>query len=270
MNKFIKFFYLLLLVCAQAQGMDHQDQLNRQLRDAAIASNLELVKQLIEAKADVNYQDRAFLRSALIIAAQNDDLPCVQALIQAKADANLIPLDDDTALKHAAANGFVPCLNALLEAKADVNITGERGSSALINAVRYDHLPCITILIAAGAKLNFRANQYTDTALEEATYRNRNDICEALIEAMLHLPNQTQEKSIIALLGLNKFQQALGFLGFGTGKKFADFFKPYLRAALYNQNNQDFQNSIACQKINELPDCQYKKDVLEKYSNKPK
>ena len=90
---------------------------------------------------------------------------------------------------------------------------------------------------------------------------------EVFVEALLHLPNTEQQKKIVILIGLNKYRNKLN--SFGFGKNFARTFKPHLRAAIYDQNKQDFENSIAYQEVNKLQDCPTKKHLLEKYSNKP-
>ncbi len=69
--------------------------------------NLELVKERIEAGADVNYQDPQ-AGSALGAAIHNDDVSLAQYLLEAGADANLpnehgtVPLE--LALHHAGDN----------------------------------------------------------------------------------------------------------------------------------------------------------------------
>jgi ankyrin repeat protein len=64
--------------------MDNQEQLNRDLREAAYTGNLALLKQLIEAKADVDTPGKNNV-TALMQAARLGNFSCVQALIEAKA-----------------------------------------------------------------------------------------------------------------------------------------------------------------------------------------
>ena len=232
MNKFFTPFCLLLLVGAQAAAMDHQEQLNESLLEAAKAGNLEQLKELIEAKADVNSTGE-YDNTALMIAADFNHIPCVQALIEARANINQSNTYGDTALNRSALNQRLFCVQALINANANVNHPNNCGNTALSWATTWKHV----------------------------------SISEALAEAFLHLPNAEQQKKIVILLGLNKCRNKLNSLGFG--KNFASAFKPYLRAALYDQNKHDFENSIACQEVNKLKDGLIKRNLLEKYSNKP-
>jgi ankyrin repeat protein len=238
MKKLINILYISLLVCAQAHAMDNQEQLNKSLLEAAKAGNLEHLKQLIEAKADVNSTGE-YGNSTLVLAIRNNHLPCVEALIAAKAD---------------------------------VNLKNENRYTPLTQAVMCKKLSCVQALIAANVHIN-QPDPFGHTPLKEAARNGSQSICEALAEALLCLPNAEQQEKIVILLGLNKCRNELNSLGFG--KNFASAFKPYLRAALYNQNRQNFQNSIAYQEINKLHSSSLslsgpiKKHLLEKYSNKP-
>jgi len=67
---------------------------------------LDIVKQLIKAGADVNIQDKYNKWTALMDAASINQLEIVQELLQAGADVNIKNKSDDTALIIAELNEF--------------------------------------------------------------------------------------------------------------------------------------------------------------------
>jgi len=238
MKKIIKILCVSLVVCAQAHAMDNSNQVNSLLLLFAKLGDLIAVTKLIEAKANVNHTGKLFGNTALMDAISNNHLPCIQALI---------------------------------EAKANVNLKNENRCSPLMQAAHCSHLSCVQALIAANAHLN-QPDPFGHTPFEQAAVNGSQPICEILAEALLRLANAEQQKKIVILLGLNKYRNELGSIGFG--KNFASAFKPYLRAALYDQNKHNFLHSIAYQEINKL--CEgdlslsgpIKKYLLEKYLTK--
>ncbi|KAJ5910121.1 hypothetical protein N7504_004764 [Penicillium tannophilum] len=125
------------------------------LQAAAEGGHLEVMKILIEAKANVNAADRDG-RTALQAAAGRGHLEIVKTLIQAKADVNAAPAgyDGRTALHEAARGGHPEVINVLIEAKANVNVADRNGRTALRAAITGGHLEVVNRLMQANAYAN--------------------------------------------------------------------------------------------------------------------
>jgi len=84
----------------------------------------EMIKFLVEKKADVNYSFSAAKFTALILAAQKNRPDAVQALIDSKADLELKSLSNMTPLAHACfSNKGEEAGLVLVNAGANINVT---------------------------------------------------------------------------------------------------------------------------------------------------
>jgi hypothetical protein len=117
----------------------------RPLEIAALKGQAAAAKALIEAGANVNYQDEQDHETALILAAANGHAAVVAVLLNAGADVNLVcnaelgaskHLVPATALSIAAANGHDACVALLLQAGADIHKTNANGHTPMDLAKR--------------------------------------------------------------------------------------------------------------------------------------
>ena len=106
-----------------------------------------IVKQLLDAGADVNKAEGYRGRTALMEAACEDNPECVNVLLTAGANVNIVDDDQYTALMHAAEEGNPECLKLLLGAGADVNMTDEDNWTAFEHAARFSQQGCIKIFL---------------------------------------------------------------------------------------------------------------------------
>jgi WD40 repeat protein/uncharacterized protein YecT (DUF1311 family) len=112
--------------------------------------NVEVVKALIAAKADVNIRSGKNGRTALIGASRFGYVAVVKELLSAKADVNAKSDNGDTALIEASRYGHIEVVRELLAAKADVNVKNNDGGTALMEASKgYDEV--VKLLRGAGA-----------------------------------------------------------------------------------------------------------------------
>ena len=153
------FIIAVLFVALNAYG-------SPELLEAAERGDVVEVKRLIDAGADVNFQDNKG-ETALI--------STVRSLIRGKSDV----------------------AQALIDAGADVNIQSYNGSTALQIAVLFEHLDVVGVLIDAGANLDIQ-NDYGDTALTYAAQIGDFDTAQTLIDAGADVNIQNNSGSLAA------------------------------------------------------------------------
>ncbi len=183
-----------LLDCAEANGNGRLVEiilssgrvpttvLSSALLFVAEEGNIELVKQLISLKADVNAQARSG-RTALQAAAENGHVKVVENLLAEGAEINA-PAGDygQTALQAAAGSGHIGIVEKLLAEGADINApAGSRyGRTALQAAAESGHMEVVEKLLAEGADINAPAGVYGRTALQAASVEGHTQIVELL------------------------------------------------------------------------------------------
>lgn len=115
---------------------------------AAESGQLEVVRYLISAGADVNATSNALgLGTPLIYAASSDRTQVMQYLIDngARVDART-PARQETALMWAAGRGHVEAANLLIESGADTGLKNKDGQTALDIARETNREPVIELL----------------------------------------------------------------------------------------------------------------------------
>ncbi len=177
----MKFRLLLvsLLLSTFALSADANEELLEAVRDA----NLDKVKVLLKSKVNLNATDSREMTPLLLSCADNN-LEIVKALVEAGADINRKHKETGkTALIYAAANGHVDILRYLLSRSGIlVNAKDKEGKTALIHAVFYARKDTIGILLENKANPNARTN-VEESALSFAMKGGRPEIVTILKQA---------------------------------------------------------------------------------------
>jgi ankyrin repeat protein len=231
MNKFIKLACLTIVFTFSAHTMQNDADLGRQLVAAARAGDHKEIERLIEAGAPINYTESYGM----------------------------------TALMRAVNGTNLNCIKALIAAGAQVNMADTYGWTAVLFATKYQP-QFLETLIAAGARVN-HATYLGWTALKHAVFMVNRPICELLAERMLWIPNKAQKVQMLTLIGLIKFRKILCLPGLDANLR--NELKTPCHAAVYEQNKNNFVNSIAYQEIAQLRESNTKKALLEKYNTQP-
>lgn len=122
---------------------------------AAMHDDLEMVRMLLAAGANVRATTREESLTPLFFACQNGDSAMVEALLKAGADARAVNANGTTVLMTAASAGSADTLQVLVEHGADVNAReSAHGQTALMFAAALDRAGAVKFLLALGAQAN--------------------------------------------------------------------------------------------------------------------
>ena len=136
---------------------------------------LEMIKILGDAKANFNISNASY--TPLVYATEQGNLELVKALISAGADVNGKTQLNATPLQSAIS--YPEVLKTLLEAKADPNTVTSYGTPLLIDALQRNEFEVAKILIQAGADTQ-KPDQYGNAALDVAERNGATEIAELI------------------------------------------------------------------------------------------
>jgi uncharacterized protein len=121
---------------------DHPDEINKQLIEAIKEANVNRVLELLskEAEPNAHYED-----VPLLMAIQYGQTEIVKVLLEAGADPNYEDEDQYTMLMFAASAGYLEIVRILVNKGACVSVIG-KGSSALSIAVQAGHQEIVEYL----------------------------------------------------------------------------------------------------------------------------
>lgn len=155
---------------------------------AARSGDLDVVRQLIEAGADMNHRNNQQY-TALMLAARNGHVDVVRLLVDARADVHHHNHQRDTALMLAAQNGHFHVVRRLVDAHADVNHHNHQGDTALMLAAMNGHRNVVRRLLQTDTPVDHRNNE-GDTALTLAAQHGYVDIVRQLIDSGANVKSQ--------------------------------------------------------------------------------
>jgi len=144
--------------------------------------DVEAVKLLLDAGANILHAHKLDGACALFAAADEGCFDCVKLLLAKGADANQARQDGLTPLYVAAHNGDVKCVDLLLSLGADPNLNCAAWGSPLYRATRSGYKACTTRLLAKGADPN-AVEPGTDPAVFAAACKGRAAVLKLLLGA---------------------------------------------------------------------------------------
>ena len=153
------------------------------LHFAARFNNADVVKALIDAKADVEARSEDD-QSPLHLAAIYNNRPSVAAaLLNAGTDVNDQNKWGRTPLSFAAGNENPAVVKRLLQADADVNAGSKSGSTPLFFAAWNENPAVVRLLLKAGADVNARNNDRKTALHYAASLLGEPEAAELLLQA---------------------------------------------------------------------------------------
>lgn len=152
------------------------------LLEAVLTDDVDEVKKLLAAGADVNVLDDGINSTALAQAVQRDNRELVKILLAAGADVNGKNHEGQTALMHLNDETSVEIVQDLLAAGAKVDLADESGQNALHHAASSADTEILQALIDAGARVD-ATDESDRTALMLAAQDGNEDNVAALLKA---------------------------------------------------------------------------------------
>ena len=123
---------------------------NTALNFASFKGHIEIVKELLAKKVDVNTKNEA-----LYISSSEGHIEIVKELLARGVDVNT----KNDALRSASFKGHIDIVKELLAKGADVNEKDNYGNTALICASAKGHIDIVKELLARGADVNAKNNE---------------------------------------------------------------------------------------------------------------
>ena len=114
--------------------------------------NLEVLKLILIRTANINSASSILKETALMLAAQEDQLEICDSLVSHSADINLVNKDGLSALYQAVRFNSNKSLRFLLQNQADTSLKTHAGETLLHYAAQFGNLECLKILHAFDLK----------------------------------------------------------------------------------------------------------------------
>jgi ankyrin repeat protein len=131
---------------------------SKELYEAAGKGDVQRVRQLVAAKADLEYENILSGRTPLMIATFKGRAEVARVLIAAGANANAKAKNGETPLALAAHHGRAEVARMLLAAGVNANAMADYGMTPLNIAARHRHAEVAQVLLDAGADANAMAD----------------------------------------------------------------------------------------------------------------
>lgn len=165
--------------CLQAGSLPDEPAGRRAVAVAVEKGSREVVALLLEAKADIDAQDKKD-ETLLHGAVRWEQQAVLEELLRQGADTELLS-DDGTALQMAAGQGSEAMVEALLAGGARTD-TLDEGQTALHRAAEKGHARVVTVLLRAGADPHLAPSRSKRTALHVAVAEEQVESVRALLE----------------------------------------------------------------------------------------
>lgn len=171
------------------------------LIEAAKSNNIEIIKLLLDHKADIEKKEEAgstgWQRTALQVAVCYNKKDTVKLLIEHGANLNVSDQEGWTAMWTAAHYGYAEIVRLLAEAKAVLDSRCNESEWTPLH-VAYDQPDVVRILLEHGADVN--KDSQSGTPLGLAVQHNQHEVVKLILSSKKSKPDLTLKSSQTALL----------------------------------------------------------------------
>jgi ankyrin repeat protein len=151
------------------------------LSEAAMQGNSDEIRSMLKQKVDVDAA-QGDGTTALHWAAFRDDLEMVKLLLAAGANVKAATREGGiTPLFMACTNGNAAIIGAMLHAGADANAVNANGTTALMTAAASGSVDAVKVLLDGGAGVKAKEHVHGQTALMFAAALNRHEVVKLLM-----------------------------------------------------------------------------------------
>ena len=179
---YVTFVKKLLADGVNVDSKDFSNNHETPLMYAAKSGHLEVVKLLIENKADFEYKD-AHKRNALYRACEFGHLEIVKFLMEIGANIHCeCTYHNINPLACASRSGHTKVVELLLQNGADVNSIEYHKLTPLYRASESGHVETAELLIKNGADINFQDTKTRFTALHIASKKGHYEVVRLLLK----------------------------------------------------------------------------------------
>ena len=189
-----------------------QEELNKQLLDAARSGDLKTVKNCLYYRADIEAQDRYGRTSLMWACDNNGNIETARFLIDNGANINAKNNDGLTSLMWACDNGYIETARFLIDNGANINAKDNYGWTSLIRACNEGNIEIIQLLIDYGADIEAK-NNYGRTSLMWACNNGYIEIARLLIDNGANIATRNKGNKtaydIASLIGYRTLAQYL-------------------------------------------------------------
>jgi len=171
---------MVALLLSQGADINAQTEETQEtaLTLACCGGFLEVADFLIKAGADLELG----ASTPLMEASQEGHLELVRYLLEARADVNATTGTGDTALTYACENGHTDVADLLLQFGAQLEHESEGGRTPLMKAARAGHLCTVQFLISRGADVSRQTSNNDHTPLSLACAGGHLNVVEVLLQ----------------------------------------------------------------------------------------
>jgi ankyrin repeat protein len=175
-KKLIIMFTLFLTISSGLAGAQDKDET---FIYAAVEGDQKKVEAFLNEGANVNAKGKESNRTALMWASLRGHLDVVRLLLERRADVNARDDNGETALLSASGKGGIGVVKLLLDKGADINARDKNGRNALMTPSWLGQSDVVKLLLEKGIDVN-ASDKTGRTALLWASEQGHTEVAELL------------------------------------------------------------------------------------------
>ena len=187
----------VLLSCGARIPVDSSKEVTWALQFASGSGDIELIRMLLTAKADIDAPSQVASKPLLCIAIDNHQKSTVDFLIEMGASLHSADKYVASTLMRVTANGDEEMLKVMLETKVDLHHVEERGERVMQVAIDNRNVNIARRLLNAGASV---AEEYAASTTIHAVKTGDTEILDIMLDSKVDVTGVTEQgKNLLQL-----------------------------------------------------------------------